>query len=131
MNHYPFLSLTVGYERDFDIGLPELTDTTVYRDPEWADVKLAQAKYLLSRIVKFQDDLRCNVEASPLVLVCGDYNSTPGDRVNNSATINLWRWFQSETKQAQSASKSDNPCCIMNHILNFLHEWIHETLLFT
>lgn len=116
MHHYPFLVLIVGYVCDFDIGSPELTDTTIHRDPEWADVKLAQAKYLLSRIVKFQHDLRCNVEASPLVLVCGDYNSTPGDRVNHSAITNLWRWFQSETQNRQSASKSYNPCCIMDYI---------------
>lgn len=61
-------------------------------------MKLAQAKYLLSRIVKFRHDLRHNVEAAPLVLVCGDYNSTPGDQVKHSAIINVWRWFQFETQ---------------------------------
>jgi hypothetical protein len=51
------------------------------RDPEWADVKLAQARYLLLQIVKFQHNLSGKLGSNPLVLVCGDYNSTPGDQV--------------------------------------------------
>lgn len=51
------------------------------RDPEWADVKLAQARYLLLQIVKFQQGLCSKLDSNPLLLVCGDYNSTPGDQV--------------------------------------------------
>lgn len=52
------------------------------RDPEWADVKLAQAKYLLSRLVEFKrlvsDRFNCT---STSLIVAGDFNSTPGDKV--------------------------------------------------
>jgi len=51
------------------------------RDPEWADVKLAQAKYLLSRLEKFKTLVSDRYECIPEVIVAGDFNSTPGDTV--------------------------------------------------
>ncbi|KAK6934835.1 Endonuclease/exonuclease/phosphatase [Dillenia turbinata] len=50
-------------------------------DPEWADVKLAQAKYLLSRLAQFRTLVAERFECSPSVLLAGDFNSTPGDKV--------------------------------------------------
>jgi len=51
------------------------------RDPEWADVKLAQAKYLLSRLAKFKTLVSDRYECIPEVIVAGDFNSQPGDMV--------------------------------------------------
>lgn len=51
------------------------------RDPEWADVKLAQAKYLLSRLALFRTLVSNRLECTPSVVVAGDFNSTPGDQV--------------------------------------------------
>ena len=51
------------------------------RDPDWADVKLAQAKYLLSRIAKFKTLISDRYECIPEVILAGDFNSTPGDMV--------------------------------------------------
>lgn len=51
------------------------------RDPEWADVKLAQAKYLLSRLNQFKTQVAERYDCIPSVIVTGDFNSTPGDQV--------------------------------------------------
>lgn len=52
-----------------------------FRDPEWADVKLAQAKYLLSRLAQFRTKVSDKFESIPPVIVAGDFNSVPGDKV--------------------------------------------------
>ncbi|CAK9180240.1 unnamed protein product [Ilex paraguariensis] len=51
------------------------------KDPEWADVKLAQAKFLLSRIAQFKMQVSDKFETTPSVIVAGDFNSVPGDKV--------------------------------------------------
>ncbi|KAK7309468.1 hypothetical protein RJT34_06221 [Clitoria ternatea] len=58
-----------------------VANTHLYWDPEWADVKLAQAKYLLSRLAKFKKLVSDRYECIPEVIVAGDFNSTPGDMV--------------------------------------------------
>ncbi|CAJ1930868.1 unnamed protein product [Sphenostylis stenocarpa] len=58
-----------------------VANTHLYWDPEWADVKLAQAKYLLSRIEKFKTLVSDRYECIPEVIVAGDFNSMPGDMV--------------------------------------------------
>lgn len=58
-----------------------VANTHLYWDPNWADVKLAQAKYLLSRLAQFKTTVSKNFECSPSVVVAGDFNSTPGDKV--------------------------------------------------
>ncbi|XAR70770.1 Poly(A)-specific ribonuclease [Bertholletia excelsa] len=50
-------------------------------DPNWADVKLAQAKYLLSRLAQFRALVSDKFECLPSVILAGDFNSTPGDKV--------------------------------------------------
>ncbi|GJW58127.1 DNAse I-like superfamily protein [Tanacetum coccineum] len=50
-------------------------------DPEWADVKLAQAKYLLSRVDQFKNMVSEKFECTPSLLIAGDFNSVPGDKV--------------------------------------------------
>ena len=55
---------------------------SVLRDPEWADVKLAQAKYLLSRVAQFKKMVSEKFECRPSVLIAGDFNSIPGDKVH-------------------------------------------------
>ncbi|CAA2959161.1 Hypothetical predicted protein [Olea europaea subsp. europaea] len=58
-----------------------IANTHIYWDPEWADVKLAQAKYLLSRLAKFKKMVADKFDCTPSVLVAGDFNSVPGDQV--------------------------------------------------
>lgn len=58
-----------------------VANTHLYWDPEWADVKLAQAKYLLSRLALFRTRVSNRLECTPSVVVAGDFNSTPGDKV--------------------------------------------------
>lgn len=60
-----------------------IANTHLYWDPNWADVKLAQAKYLLSRLDQFKTLVSENFECIPSVIVTGDFNSTPGDQVYN------------------------------------------------
>lgn len=52
------------------------------RDPNWADIKLAQVKYLLSRLSQFKELVSNKFTCIPSVLVAGDFNSTPGDEVS-------------------------------------------------
>ncbi|QCD90937.1 CCR4-NOT transcription complex subunit 6 [Vigna unguiculata] len=58
-----------------------VANTHLYWDPQWADVKLAQAKYLLSRLAKFKTLVSDRYECIPEVIVAGDFNSQPGDTV--------------------------------------------------
>ncbi|XP_022976793.1 carbon catabolite repressor protein 4 homolog 4 isoform X1 [Cucurbita maxima] len=58
-----------------------VANTHLYWDPEWADVKLAQAKYLLSRLARFKTLVSEKFECTPSILLAGDFNSTPGDKV--------------------------------------------------
>nr|GEW73277.1 carbon catabolite repressor protein 4 homolog 4 isoform X1 [Tanacetum cinerariifolium] len=58
-----------------------VANTHIYWDPEWADVKLAQAKYLLSRVAQFKKMVSEKFECTPSVLIAGDFNSVPGDKV--------------------------------------------------
>ncbi|XP_020236213.1 carbon catabolite repressor protein 4 homolog 4 isoform X1 [Cajanus cajan] len=58
-----------------------VANTHLYWDPEWADVKLAQARYLLSRLAKFKTLVSDRYGCIPEVIVAGDFNSTPGDMV--------------------------------------------------
>ncbi|XP_076922834.1 carbon catabolite repressor protein 4 homolog 4-like [Bidens hawaiensis] len=58
-----------------------VTNTHIYWDPEWTDVKLAQAKYLLSRVARFKKMVSDKFECTPSVLIAGDFNSVPGDKV--------------------------------------------------
>ncbi|XP_021725537.1 carbon catabolite repressor protein 4 homolog 4-like isoform X2 [Chenopodium quinoa] len=60
-----------------------IANTHLYWDPEWADVKLAQAKYLLSRLDQFKTLVSEKFECFPSVIVTGDFNSIPGDQVYN------------------------------------------------
>ncbi|XP_020523811.1 carbon catabolite repressor protein 4 homolog 4 isoform X3 [Amborella trichopoda] len=50
-------------------------------DPEWPEVKIAQAKYLLSRVKKFRDDVSKKYDCAPPVIISGDFNSLPGSEV--------------------------------------------------
>ncbi|XP_042034014.1 carbon catabolite repressor protein 4 homolog 4-like isoform X1 [Salvia splendens] len=58
-----------------------IANTHIYWDPEWADVKIAQVKYLLSRLAEFKMLVAKKFDCSPSVIVAGDFNSTPGDQV--------------------------------------------------
>ncbi|KAI3468486.1 hypothetical protein Pfo_025149 [Paulownia fortunei] len=58
-----------------------IANTHLYWDPEWADVKIAQAKYLLSRLAGFKMLVSKKFDCSPSVIVAGDFNSVPGDQV--------------------------------------------------
>ncbi|TYI52209.1 hypothetical protein E1A91_D12G231100v1 [Gossypium mustelinum] len=58
-----------------------LANTHLYWDPEWADVKLVQAKYLLARLAQFKTLVTDRFECTPSLILTGDFNSTPGDKV--------------------------------------------------
>ncbi|GKU95977.1 hypothetical protein SLEP1_g9264 [Rubroshorea leprosula] len=58
-----------------------VANTHIYWDPEWIDVKLAQAKYLLSRLAQFKSLVTDRFDYTPSVILAGDFNSTPGDKV--------------------------------------------------
>ncbi|KAG6389626.1 hypothetical protein SASPL_151098 [Salvia splendens] len=58
-----------------------IANTHIYWDPEWADVKIAQVKYLLSRLAEFKMLVAKKFDCSPSLIVAGDFNSTPGDQV--------------------------------------------------
>ncbi|KAH9567187.1 hypothetical protein CY35_03G017900 [Sphagnum magellanicum] len=66
-----------------------LGNTQLYWDPEWPDVKLAQACYLLSWLVKFKESIQSKSDSPPLLVITGDYNSLPGDQVYNYLTSGL------------------------------------------
>ncbi|KAL0393810.1 UNVERIFIED_CONTAM: Carbon catabolite repressor protein 44 [Sesamum latifolium] len=59
-----------------------IANTHLYWDPEWADVKIAQAKYLLSRLAGFKDLVSDKFDCSPPIILAGDFNSVPGDQVH-------------------------------------------------
>ncbi|KAL0330974.1 UNVERIFIED_CONTAM: Carbon catabolite repressor protein 44 [Sesamum angustifolium] len=59
-----------------------IANTHLYWDPEWADVKIAQAKYLLSRLAGFKDLVSDKFDCSPPIILSGDFNSVPGDQVH-------------------------------------------------
>ncbi|XP_018447459.2 carbon catabolite repressor protein 4 homolog 4-like [Raphanus sativus] len=58
-----------------------VANTHLYWDPELADVKLAQAKYLLSRLAQFKTLISDEFGCTPSLLLAGDFNSIPGDMV--------------------------------------------------
>ncbi|KAE8813284.1 carbon catabolite repressor protein 44-like [Hordeum vulgare] len=60
-----------------------VANTHIYWDPEWIDVKLAQAKYLLSKVSEFEKIISNKFTCKPSVIIAGDFNSTPGDKVYN------------------------------------------------
>lgn len=66
-----------------------LANTHIYWNPAWADVKLAQAKYLLLRLTRFKNRVSERFSCNPLVIVAGDFNSTPGDEVYQYLTSGI------------------------------------------
>ncbi|KAG0459348.1 hypothetical protein HPP92_022476 [Vanilla planifolia] len=58
-----------------------VANTHIYWDPAWVDVKVAQVKYLLSRLSIFEEVIRDKYSCKPSVVIAGDFNSTPGDEV--------------------------------------------------
>nr|XP_004300396.2 PREDICTED: carbon catabolite repressor protein 4 homolog 4 isoform X1 [Fragaria vesca subsp. vesca] len=63
-----------------------VANTHIYWDPDWADVKLAQAKYLLSRLARFKKLVSDKFDCAPSLILAGDFNSTPGDKVYQHLT---------------------------------------------
>eukprot|EP00249_Psilotum_nudum_P005767 c19190_g1_i1 orf=281-1489(-) len=63
-----------------------LANTHLYWDPDLADVKLAQAKYLVSCVCDFKETVAREFCCTPPLIICGDFNSTPGDKVYNYLT---------------------------------------------
>ncbi|XP_034217679.1 carbon catabolite repressor protein 4 homolog 4 isoform X2 [Prunus dulcis] len=64
-----------------------VANTHLYWDPDWADVKLAQAKYLLSRLAQFKTLVSQRFDCSPSLILSGDFNSTPGDKILRVSVI--------------------------------------------
>ncbi|MCO5590468.1 hypothetical protein L7F22_044438 [Adiantum nelumboides] len=63
-----------------------IANTHIYWDPDWVDVKLAQAKHLVARVSRFQSLLSNEIRVKIPVVICGDFNSTPGDQVYSYLT---------------------------------------------
>ena len=55
---------------------------SVYRNPELAAVKLAQAKYFLLRVAEFKKMVSEKFKCAPSVIIVGDFNSVPGSQVH-------------------------------------------------
>lgn len=56
--------------------------THLYWDPNWADVKLAQARHFLHSLHAFREKIKKDEESRIPIIVCGDFNSMPGDTVH-------------------------------------------------
>nr|XP_029122984.1 carbon catabolite repressor protein 4 homolog 4 [Elaeis guineensis] len=67
--------------RDPSNHLIVVANTHIYWDPNWADVKLAQVKYLRRRVSQFKEIVSNKFCSTPSVIIAGDFNSTPGDEV--------------------------------------------------
>ncbi|XP_051151507.1 carbon catabolite repressor protein 4 homolog 4 isoform X2 [Andrographis paniculata] len=78
-----------------------IANTHLYWDPEWIDVKIAQAKYLLSRLDKFKDLVSEKFDCSPPIIVAGDFNSVPGDKV--------YQYIVSGTSSTEPEATEDLP----------------------
>ncbi|GER39814.1 glucose-repressible alcohol dehydrogenasetranscriptional effector [Striga asiatica] len=78
-----------------------IANTHLYWDPEWADVKIAQAKYLLSRLAGFKKLVSEKFDCSPSVIVAGDFNSVPGDQV--------YQYLVSGTNSMEPEAVDDKP----------------------
>lgn len=86
-----------------------LANTHIYWDPAWADVKLAQAKYLLLRVTQFKDTVSERFSCKPLVIVAGDFNSTPGDEVYRyltSGSSELSKGYSSIGNEPEASEQS-------------------------
>jgi CCR4-NOT transcription complex subunit 6 len=61
-----------------DGALVVFASTHLYWDPEYADVKLAQAKMLIEACVKFREEAQTRAGGCPVhVIIGGDFNSDP------------------------------------------------------
>ncbi|TXG61023.1 hypothetical protein EZV62_012386 [Acer yangbiense] len=76
-------------------------------DPELADVKLAQAKYLLSRLAQFKTLVSHKFECLPSVIVAGDSNSIPNDKVYQY----LVSGYSSSAQQEEILEELPIPLC--------------------
>ncbi|KAJ0024221.1 hypothetical protein Pint_07792 [Pistacia integerrima] len=59
-----------------------VANTHLYWDPKLVDVKLVQAKYLLSRLAQFKTLVSERYECAPSVFLAGDFNSVSNDKVS-------------------------------------------------
>ncbi|XP_044466612.1 carbon catabolite repressor protein 4 homolog 4 isoform X2 [Mangifera indica] len=84
-----------------------LANTHLYWDPELADVKLAQAKYLLSRLAQFKTLVSDRHECAPSVFLAGDFNSVPNDKVYKYLTSG----YSSSETLAEHTEELPIPLC--------------------
>ncbi|KAI9177359.1 hypothetical protein LWI28_014169 [Acer negundo] len=84
-----------------------VANTHLYWDPELADVKLAQAKYLLSRLAQFKTLVSHKFECLPSVIVAGDFNSVPNDKVYQY----LVSGYSSSAQQEEILEELPIPLC--------------------
>nr|GEY10305.1 hypothetical protein [Tanacetum cinerariifolium] len=73
-----------------------------YELPEWAIVKLAQAKYFLSRVARFMKMVSEKFMCTPSVLIAGDFNSVPESEIYKPTNNNL------RTSSNTSRANQDN-----------------------
>ncbi|KAJ0112198.1 hypothetical protein Patl1_02586 [Pistacia atlantica] len=89
-----------------------VANTHLYWDPELTDVKLAQAKYLLSRLDQFKTLVSDRYECAPSVFLAGDFNSVPNDKVYQYLT---WGYSSLETL-AECTEELPIPLCSVHAV---------------
>ncbi|KAL0854611.1 hypothetical protein Bca101_059763 [Brassica carinata] len=99
----------VGLMAAFRINKPYhhiviVANTHLYWDPELADVKLAQGKYLLSRLAQFKTLISDEYECTPSLLLAGDFNSVPGDKVYNYLVSGYTKPAEAVEEEEEEAS---------------------------
>mmetsp|Transcript_3820 Transcript_3820/g.8009 ORF Transcript_3820/g.8009 Transcript_3820/m.8009 type:complete len:840 (+) Transcript_3820:174-2693(+) len=128
------VALLIEFEqRQVDAAIAKhviVANTHLYWNPGYEYVKLSQAHYLLHRLKRFASD-SAGGEGEPVVMLCGDFNSTPGSSVYNYLTKGLidartvapWHNMYDEMKEQKKLavfmkSLSDNSDNFKNKIGN-------------
>ncbi|KAI5066267.1 hypothetical protein GOP47_0018891 [Adiantum capillus-veneris] len=99
-----------------------IANTHIYWDPDWVDVKLAQAKHLVARVSSFQSLLSSKLCIKIPVVICGDFNSTPGDQVYSYLTS-----ADQSVLDDATASSADQGCLPLHSLYASMKEEPHFT----
>lgn len=97
-----------------------LANTHIYWDPDWADVKLAQAKYLLLRVTRFKDAVSERFSCKPIVIVAGDFNSQPGDEVYRYLTSGISESSQGYSSIGNEPEASERSPIALHSLYSFI-----------
>ncbi|KAH7447330.1 hypothetical protein KP509_01G101600 [Ceratopteris richardii] len=101
-----------------------IANTHIYWDPDWADVKLAQAKHLVASVSSFRSLLETKLDTNIPVVICGDFNSQPGDQVYNYLTSSTSSEgsLLDDAPELLSADQSTNGCLPLHSVYAFVKD---------